>query len=226
MGLVGPSGDISELVDETSGKEIVIAPVVVDQFQDLRKKYEQFLILTGTEWKEWLRNNVKEVVLPCDINLFLKSTSEFENHASYGSDTGHFISQLIQNSYKAGNNEFELDVNSLKTMDSLASNISGTEERMVRVVVTGETGTFCGWKATYSTFTVEKAGNCYGYGSKHSTFTIEKAGKVCGFGAYYSTFKTHNPNQYERFKEYTSQNSGNKLYLLSPDGSILKGGPW
>ena len=260
MPLAKPSGGIEELVDETSGKEIVATPVVVDQFKSLTKKYEEFL---GTYNRErWTTDHVPEVVLPCDISLFLQSTHDYEDHLDYPMCTGLFISQLIQNSYEAGNNNFEIDVNSLKIIDNLAYNISGTEERMVRIVIKGKVGHDCGSKAEHSTFTIEKAGKYCGFKAenstftmkeagngcgqytKHSTFTIEKAGDWCGLwaknstftigetedqcgsNAYYSTFKTHNPLQYERFKKYVPEDSGNSLYLLSQNGSILKGGEW
>ena len=260
MALATPSGELEELVDESSGKEIVATPVVVDRFEDLMKKYEQGLDFGARE--VWTKNNVHDVFLPSDINLFLQQTREYEDHVNYSENTGFFISQLIQNSYTAGHTDFELDVNSLKPIDYFTSNISGTKERRASIVIKGETGdacgsnahhsTFiikkaghwCGWESKYSTFTIEKAGHkcgihaenstftigeagdqC-GYGVKHSTFTIEGAEYWCGSEAHHSTFKTHNPEQYEKFKVYISQNKENKLYLLSPNGSILQGGSW
>ena len=260
MSLTTPSGGIEELVDATSGREIVATPVVVDRFEDLTKKYEQYLNVRdkGT----LLKDHVEEILSPCDLNIFVQQTRHYEDHTSYDSDTGDFISQLIQNSYHAGNNDFELDMKYLKIIDYLASDISGTEERMVKMVITGEVGmgcgsrvrysTFiipkvgkycgrlskhssftiekagdwCGWEAQHSTFIIEKAGNWTGYFAEHSTFTIGKAGEDCGRFSTYSTFKTHNQDQYERFKESVPQNEENKLYLLSSDDSIIQGGEW
>ena len=188
MPLAQPSGGIEELVDADSGREIVVAPAVVNRFAELRKKYEEFLILTGTEWKEWLGNHVPEVVLPCDISLFLQSTHDYENHTNYQKHTGLFISQLIKNSYNAGNSDFELDMNALKPIHYLAIEVSGTKEQMVRVVITGEVGSQCGWNAQHSTFTIEKAGYLCGKFAQHSTFTIEKVANGCGWLARHSIF--------------------------------------
>ena len=226
MPLATPSTGIEELVDESSGKEIVATQSVIDKFADLTKKYDQFAVLTEYDWKRWLRNHVQEVVPPCDINIFLQQTREYENHKNYGFNTGIFISQLIQNSYKAGNNDFEFDVILLKPIDRLASAVSGTEEQVVRVVVNGEVGNGCGSWAQHSTFTIEKTGDVCGQFAQHSTFTIEKAGNGCGFAAKNSTFKTHNSLQYERFKKSVSQDRSNELYLLAVDGSIFNGGKW
>ena len=198
------SSDISDLVDETSGKEVVVTPAVVDRFADLTKKYEEFLMDKDT----WLKDHVREIILPCDINIFVQQTRKCEDHKNYEQNTGLFISQLIKNSYEAGNNEFELDVGSLKPINGLASNVSGREKQKVRIVIKGKTGDGCGRDVRYS------------------IFTIEEAGYLCGYGARNSTFNTHNPEQYERFKKSVHPSKDNKLYLLSPNGSILKGGPW
>ena len=238
MPLAKSSRGIEELVDENSGKEVVATPVVVNRFEDLMKEYEQYFNDT------FLRQNVEEVLLPCDLNLFLQQTRNYENNPHYQTNTGLFISQLIQNSYDAGNNEFVLDVHFLKPINFLAYNVSGTEERKVRAVVKGEVGNFCmknaqhsiftigtagnwcGEDATYSTFTIEKAGVRCGRRAQHSIFTIEETGDWCGEHAHHSNFKTHNQQQYEQFKEYVSRSQDNTLYLLSSTGSILKGGPW
>ena len=226
MPLAKPSGGLEELVDATSGKEIVATPILVDKYADLKKKYEKFLVTEIYDWQEWSRKGVKEVLLPSDINLFLQQTREYENHTRYNINTGFFSSQLIQNSYNAGNNEFELDVTALKLIHNICFGVSGTEERMVRVVIKGEAGDVCVWNVRNFTFTIEKAGDWCGFEAQHSTFTIGKAGDNCGREAQFSTFKTNNKDQYEKFKESVPQNKENTLYLLSQNGSILKGGKW
>ena len=225
MSLTTPSGGIEELVDETSGKEIVLTPPLVDRFADLTKKYEQSLGLGARE--VWARNYVHDVLLPSDIDLFLQQTREYEHHPNYQIHSGYFISQLIQNSYKAGNNDFEFDVILLKPIDYLASEVvSGTKERTVKTTIKGEVGNFCGSGVKYSAFTIGKASDWCGYRAEHSTFTIEKAGDLCGSITKYSNFKTNNKDQYKRFKESVPLNEGNTLYLLSSDDSVLKGGSW
>ena len=204
MSLAKPSTGLEELVDATSGREIVEAPVVVNRFQSLTKKYE---LLLSMEWRnELLREYVTEVLSPCDINIFLQQTRDYEDHTNYRRNTGLFISQLISNSHYAGNNEFELDMNSLKPINGLVSNVSGTEKRMVRVVITGEVGYQCGQSTQHSaltireagdwcgrlakqcTFTTKEVGNNCGINAQHSTFTIEKARDMCGSWAKHSTF--------------------------------------
>ena len=225
MPLTKSSEGLEELVDESSGKEIVIAPVIVDRLDSLMKKYEQFLGL-GYGGRGLVQKHMQDVVLPCDINIFLQSTLHYETHENYEQNTGLFISQLIKNSYEAGNNGFELDMNSLKPINFLVSEVYGTKERMVIVVVKGEAGNYCGCSSQYSTFTIEKAGYGCGHSAQHSTFTVEEAGYLCWYGARNSTFNTHNPEQYERFKKSVHPSKDNKLYLLSPNGSILEGGAW
>ena len=243
MGLVRPSGGIEELVDETSGREVVAAPPLLDRFAELMGKYEQFL---GFEYRDrvLMINHVHEVLLPCDINLFLQQTRYYEDHKDYPDHTGLFISQLIQNSYTAGNNDFELDMSSLKPIDCLTFGEYGIEERVLKAVINGEVGNLGGGNSQHSTFTIEKAGNYCGRFAQYSTFTVEKAGDgcgeyahhsiltiketgdFCGSAAQHSIFKTHNSNQYERFKESVPRKRGNRLYLIAADGSIIKGGKW
>ena len=181
---------LEELVDADSGREVVVAPAVVNRFADLTKKYEPFLVipLETYNWENWLRNHVQEILLPHDINLFLQQTRDYENNADYNHNTGQFISQLLQNSYHAGNSDFELDMNLLKPINYFASRLSGTKERRASIVIKGETGDACGSNAQYSTFTIEKAGEACGWSTKHSTFVIGKAGKWCGYLAQHSTF--------------------------------------
>ena len=181
---------LEELVDADSGREVVVAPAVVNRFADLTKKYEPFLVipLETYNWENWLRNHVQEILLPHDINLFLQQTRDYENNADYNHNTGQFISQLLQNSYHAGNSDFELDMNLLKPINYFASRLSGTEERMVRVVIKGEVGDRCGRNAQYSAFTIGEAGKYCGFLAENSTFTVQEAGYRCGSNAQYSTF--------------------------------------
>ena len=260
MSLATPSAGLEELVNETSGREIVATSLLVDKYADLKKKYDYFFD-DNNDMEKWSKEYVQEILLPCDINTFLQTTRYCEEHTDY-SFTGFFISQLIKNSYNAGNNDFKIDVNDLRLVDFLAYEISGTEEQKVRVAIKGrawdwcgqyaqnctfiieKAGDECGQSAQYSTFTIgeaenwcgkyaknstfiiEKAGHECGSKAQHSTFTIEKAGNWCGQDAQYSTFKTNNQQQYERFKKSVNQNKGNKVYLLSDTGSIIKGGSW
>ena len=223
MPLATPSRGIEELVDETSGREVVEAPPVVDRFVELREKYEQFLVGDAVEW---ILENIHDVLLPSDINLFLQQTREYEDNSGYHLHTGDFISKLIHNSYDAGHSDFELDVRSLKPIDSLSFGVSWTKERMVKVIITGQVGRWFGYGAQYSTFTLGETGDRCGALAYNSTFTIGKAGVLCGHDARHSIFKTHSKSQYERFKSSIEQKIGNTIYLLSSDGSILNGGPW
>ena len=225
MPLATPSGGLEELVDASSGRDVMFIPPVVDRFEDLTKKYEHFLVDKYVS-QEWLKDNVTEALLPSDINLFLQSNHEYENDASYNYDTGFFISQLIQNSYTAGNNDFEFDMSLLKPVNFIASHIFGMKKQMIRVVIAGEVGNECGYGAGYSTYTIQKASNRCGQFAEHSTFTIEEVGDECGWGSKHSTFQTHNSEQYDKFQGSVSPSEGNTIYLLAPDGSILKGGKW
>ena len=221
MPIATPSGGLEELVDETSGKEIVATPAIVDRFADLKKKYEQYLIIQE-DLGQWVRNYLKEIVLPCDINLFLQTTQDYEHYPNYQKYTGIFISQLIQNSYDAGNSDFELDMNLLKPINYLASRLSGTEERMVRVVIKGEIGSWCGIRTRYSIFTIEKASDYCGYEAQHSIFTIEKAGKSCGKDTIYSIFKSTDKELIKDILKNIARFKNNKVYHIQPDGTLKR----
>ena len=196
------SDDLDSLVDETSGREIVAAPTLVNRFAELTKKYEPFL--NFGDRREWLKNNVQKVLSPCDINIFLQQTREYENHKNYRQNTGLFVTRLIQNSCKAGNNDFELDLKSLKPIDYLAFEISGTKERRVSITVKGRAGDLCGSRAKYSTFIIEEAERQLGFEVEHSTFTIGRAGDGCGSGAMYSTFTIEKAGDWCGCRVYSS----------------------
>ena len=241
MPLAQPSGGLEELVDETSGKEIVATPVVINRFEELTKKYEQYLNEADANQTTL---QIPSVLTPTECNTFLQSTNNYENHARYQGRTGLFVSKLIQCSYDAGYNDFKLDMNTLKSVDYLAYEISGTKKRMLKVVIKGEVEYNCGYGAKHSTLTIEKAGDGCGHGAQYSTFIIEEVGDACGYGVQYSTFtigkaegwcgigaehsifKTYNREQYRQFKKFVDRRSANSVYLLSPNGSILKGGKW
>ena len=186
MALIKPM-ELEELVDETSGKEVVATPAIVDRFAELNKKYKKCLMV-GSRLEQWLKDHVQEIFLPPDINIFLQSTHEFENDTDYNYGTGFFISHLIQNSYNAGNSKFELDVCSLKPIGSIASNIFATKERTIQMIIKGRTGDWLGHRAEHSMFTIEKAGDTCGEYAQYSTFTIKEVGSWCWFRAENSTF--------------------------------------
>ena len=81
-------------------------------FQELREQYERLREECGSFYLPQSVNlvyyEVRSVLTPTKINLFLQSTITSEHKRNYASFTGLFISRLIQNSYNAGNNNFVL----------------------------------------------------------------------------------------------------------------------
>ena len=138
------------------------------------------------------------VLSPDEITTFRRLTTCYEDNSyvlneDHEAFTGLFISNLIQNSYDVGYNNFNLGTN-----DSflLGSSIEGSEENPI-IIGIGEVEfnhQIVGLLAKHSTFNIkENHGTEIGCDAKHSTFNIEEnQGENIGWDAKHSTFKSSN----------------------------------
>lgn len=187
MALTRVTSGLSDLVDETSGKEIIVVPTHVDQFTSIRTKYEPFLNM-GFKEQHTFASSVTEVFSPVDINLFLQSTSQYEGHGNYTMATGRFISLLIQNSFNSGHNNFVLDVQNLKPLDCLGSELVGYKKNQLRLTTIGDVGCDCGMLVNHVQLTFPSVLDRCGKYANHSQFIIGTARDACGVEADNSHF--------------------------------------
>ncbi|MBI4453216.1 hypothetical protein HY636_01080 [Candidatus Woesearchaeota archaeon] len=197
------------------------------KFGEVLRKYERCLEMNA-EYKledpakayDYIKENVKEVLTPADINAFLQATIIYEDNKWYSRRTGEFISQLIQNSYEAGYNNFIL--NTTKSIIYLGLELKGCPERRISVYIDGDTGIFCGEKASYSSFIIN--GNMDGGGctlANNSAFTINGTivQNLFGHNATSCIFKTSNKETLGKLIDYAGIDSKNKYYFIHPDGT-------
>src|SRR3989344_1337836 len=204
---------------------------VKNRFGELCREYEE--VLEARDYKGKIKT-IDDILAPSDINTFLQTTITCQQHQNYNWRTGMFISQLIQKSYDAGNNGFELNTQKVKRLNNLGYQIQGTKRRKIKLKIEGDAGDYCGIDSKNSIITIgENAGNWCGYYSTDSTITIGgntgndcgwnstdstitiggNAGNYCGWDSNNSTFKIKNKEL--NFKK------GNRLFLLSPDGTEI-----
>ncbi len=151
---------------------------------DLLVKYEEFLNKESDfDQIEKIINKETISLTPDKIDDFLQQTILYENHKDYQTITGILISQLIQTSYNAGNNDFELNTKKLKTIDRIGAYLIGKERNPIIITIQGNTGYKSGLLSENSIFNIKgNTGDCYGWESKGCTFNIEKdAGDQCGY---------------------------------------------
>ena len=168
----------------------------------------------------YINENVKEILTPSEINAFLQTTTVYEDNKRYSRRTGEFISQLIQNSYDAGHNNFVL--NTTKSMSYVGLELEGCPERMIYIYINGDIGTCCGDKASYSSFIIN--GNLEigcGLFANNSTFTINGTfdQSLFGYKATTCSFKTPNKEILDKLLKIISEKEGNKFYFINPDGT-------
>ncbi len=139
-------------------------------------KYEFMLEVDETDTTptdKLLRAAVRESLTPEQINQFLQCTIAYENHPNYSTNTGDFVSRLIQNSFDAGNNGFHLSLRGLSRRIHYLCNIRGTPERIIEVALEGNAGNNLGVDAQNAIITLRgNAGDFCGQGSKNATFHL------------------------------------------------------
>lgn len=111
---------------------------VNNKLDNLVRKYKHTIDYgkIGSWFKE-----VTTVLDPSEIDQFLQTTSQFDHLPIYEEVTSHYLKWLVQNSFKAGNNDFKLNI--LNPTDSLLSYLEGSKERSLKITINGNLGDAC-----------------------------------------------------------------------------------
>ncbi|MBI4453658.1 hypothetical protein HY636_03365 [Candidatus Woesearchaeota archaeon] len=171
------------------------------KFIELIKKYEAFLeakIEENMNGYLWSGSDLRiiwkldDILTPNKINAFLQLTMCYEEHKQYSLNTGIFLTKLIENSYKSGNNQFRLDIVTSKRLDYLAGYLDGTDERLIDITISGSIGDNFGFRAKHINCLIENnAGDNCGADINNSKIIVAGACEANGLGrvANVSTFK-------------------------------------
>jgi len=162
---------------------------------------------------------ITQILTPEQINLVLQTTSKYEEHQKYENSIGMFISELIQNSYNQGYNNFTLNTTRLKEISHIGHHITGTPENPIEITIIGNTGKNCGWLSENSTYTIEgNAGSDSASRLKNTTYTISgNIGYLFGSQSENSTFKTANQKTLKKMIELIPYH--NRIIFIHPDGT-------
>ncbi len=96
----------------------------------------------------------------------------YEDHENFNPNTGFFLTNLIQNSYNGGFNNFYFEINNL---NYLGTTIKGSEKNPIVISMESNYKEKVGSHARHSTFNIkENHGASLGSEARHSTFNIEK----------------------------------------------------
>jgi hypothetical protein len=158
-------------------------------FATAAEKYAAFSQTSFPSWEfhkclEKLRETVSEVLTPTEMQAFLLATTIYDDCERYERKTGVFVSQLLQNSYDAGHNEFVLNTRSLpRGLEFLGYNLRGTEERPIKVEVLGDVGDDCARNTVHLTMTFhDNVRDSCARASEYFTGTFRvKVGRDCGY---------------------------------------------
>ncbi len=154
---------------------------------------------------------IEHTLTPEEINIFAQVLVRFEEPKYAGA----MITRLIQRSYNAGHNDFQIDVRAFtEDLGDLCSDLRGTKRKPVIVTVNGNLYIQVGDSANHISLTINgNVGDLLGVGAKHSIFTLNgsakdvlgeysinctytvqgKTGDAAGKSAHNSTFHFHGP---------------------------------
>ncbi len=231
---------------ETSGLETLLG------------KFEQMLGYAESYVGHKLRQDVKkkiaeevaDVLTPDYISRFLHSTIKYEGNAMYHGGVGIFLSQLVQNSYDSGHNDFRINTKSIsQPINLLCSDLKGTDKNPISVTIDGNVGYSFGDNAEHAAFTVNgNAGEECGMHARHIDINISGNAETWlgnsadsstfhiyghyyyhhfGFNRFYShfttdcTFKIHSRKVFDTLKEVLPR-SRNKIILLDGKGNVVE----
>jgi hypothetical protein len=231
---------IEDVIGSHRGQGIDVEKTAIElppEFEELFSRYEKVL-QTGygpaqhSMLLEFVHEQVSEMVPsvldPAGIDLFLKASVKYENTEHYTYLTAVVANVLIQNSYNAGHNDFELNLQNMPPMHALGAMLEGKAEKSLRITINGDTEDMCLWAAKHVKAEVTGNADCMlGIAVSYSTITIRgKAGHESGYLAKYSTFKTTDEKtlavlekHVPRFTEGTDWGpSSNVVIRIHPDG--------
>jgi len=189
---------IATAIQKGNGIEGLIRghPIVLDHAADINHNGPDFTALNEKFDKyiescaRYLRGaplpELTEVLSPLEINAFLQDTIRHDEHPYY-EYTGPFLSRLIQASFDAGYNNFELDTRNIKEINGLCTYLIGPYP--VNVKVNGNVGDAFGTYSENATFVIEgNAGIGLGMETNNCTFTAKDVSSACGRESVDSTF--------------------------------------
>ncbi len=175
----------------------------------------EYAKIIETGWKKNLNNRdekkdmVHKPIRPLSsdkINKFIKNTRYFKDFDhNYMELTGRFISRLIQSSYNANNNDFDIRLDPDVSWEYIAANLKGEKDNPIRINIFGDLGDDLGYNAKYVDIKLEgSAGAGVGVWSENSKFDV--LGDVNAFlGAYAkkSRFVIHGNSTYKGRENYS-----------------------
>ena len=175
---------------EKPEEEKPIEVVGADRFKALTAAYERLLEVETIPEADEEMEKMTLVLTPNDINAFLQTIFRYEQNIKYSWRTGELISKLIQNSYNAGYNDFNLSTVNLKKIHDVGIELKGRKEQPIRITVIGNTGDHCGIRSKNLIYHIQgNTGDNYGHRSEDSIFTVQgNTSNTCGWGAKNSTF--------------------------------------
>jgi len=156
---------------------------VLDQYREFLDR--NFITDGDLDVNAWvrIRDQIKTVLSPAEINTFLQSTITNEDHSYYLLNTSIFLSGLIQTSYNDGNSLFDLNVQNLRPLSAMGAFLSGSQEQPLSVRVKGDVGTHLGVSSNDVKFYLDGDTNYYcGDRANNSEFYVSgNVGVMTGF---------------------------------------------
>ena len=179
---------------------------------DLMRRFEDFL----HEWYPHRPESIlpKEVLLPATLSVFSSMITKYENNPFYENDSGRFLNSLIQNSYDAGYNNFQLETRN--NLLGLGTHLQGDSHRPLLLELTGKTEC-TGCRIDYCRVTCHGPASLNAVGTEHSTFIFFDPVIYLGGDFFHCTFKTPDQRLLQRIESHFSRNHsgrGNRFILI------------
>ncbi len=127
-----------------------------------------------------------DILTPEEINSFLRMTVAYEEYKTGKNDklnedreyiiaTSTFISRLIQHSFNAGHNDFEINLYGMKKMMGNAAHLKGRPDEYIRVKIIGDEIGSIGRCTEFCEIDAKgKVDSNIGYNSKNCIFKIDE----------------------------------------------------
>ena len=156
-------------------------------------------------------SDIDEIYKPDMINSFLQATRGFCGSPHYSTSTGIIVSTLIQQSYLAGNNNFELETAYLTVAPAIAYELLGKKGNPIRLIVRGDTGESVGVQAQDVDITIHgSARNLAQYAHRIIIDVFGNVEGMIGYNTFDSIFTIHGEVQTEC------------IHLLSAHGCVIE----
>ncbi len=177
-----------------------------------------------------LEQQVKEILTPTELAVFLQSTMLHEEDENYARATGLFLTVLIQNSYRAGGNNFILPFHNLPAPEDVGLFLRGDGENPIVITLQG-TGQSVGNFSQNVVYKIE--GNAkYRFGQKtNATYIITR--NLISFSCHQEaagvTFKVYKKKALQKLLKITRDQNpeippypevpeGNRIYFVKTTG--------